>query len=50
MNDNKLSYIAHDILMLSDRTGVSKVEIIQALIGICWDEEEASELNNFLEE
>jgi len=44
MNITKIQLAIYD---LSYRTGTSSEEIIDALVGICWDEEEASELRSF---
>jgi hypothetical protein len=48
MKLNKLHQIEDAIEKISNATGSPKLEIISALTGIAWDEEEAGEIGEFM--
>ena len=48
MKSNKISYISEYINNIcSHLDGVTPEEVIDALIGVAWDEEEAEELKDY---
>ena len=48
MKTNKLVLVADAVERISDITGTNDIEaIVDALIGVAWDEEEASEIKQY---
>jgi len=48
MKTNKLVLVADAVERISDITGTDNIEaIVDALIGVAWDEEEASEIKHY---
>lgn len=48
MKLNQLHQIEDAIEKISNATGTEKIEIISALTGIAWDEEDAGEIGEFM--
>lgn len=48
MKTNKLVLVADAVERISDITGTDDIEaVVNALIGVAWDEEEASEIKQY---
>ena len=48
MKTNKLVLVADAVERISDITGTDDIEaVVNALIGVAWDEEEASEIKEY---
>ena len=48
MKTNKVILVADAVERISDITGTDNIEaIVDALIGVAWDEEEASEIKQY---
>lgn len=48
MKTNKVVLVADAVERISDITGTDNIEaIVDALIGVAWDEEEASEIKQY---
>lgn len=48
MNLNNLIRIGDAVELIADQTDAYITDIVNSLIGVCWDEEEAGEIINYL--
>ena len=50
MKNNQLDQIEQALQILSEETDTDKEVIVEELMGICWDEEEANEIIIYIDD